>query len=90
VNLRIDFGRPMFVFDHFGRPKSLEQARQYMFEVMKLIQSDGMLLHPPGQAFQGKCRLGTALSSLTSPESSSRRRIYVKSFLKTVVYSKTR
>jgi hypothetical protein len=31
-----------------------EQARQYMFEVMKLIQSDGMLLHPPGHAYQGK------------------------------------
>ena len=25
-----------------------------MFEVMKLIQSDGMLLHPPGHAYQGK------------------------------------
>jgi len=31
-----------------------EQARQYMFGVMKLIQSDGMLLHPPGHGFQGK------------------------------------
>ena len=31
-----------------------EQARQYTFEVMKLIQSDGMLLHPPGHAYQGK------------------------------------
>jgi hypothetical protein len=31
-----------------------EQARQYMFEVMKLIQSDGMLLHPPKHGFQGK------------------------------------
>jgi hypothetical protein len=31
-----------------------EQARQYMFEVMKLIQNDGMLLHPPGHPFQGK------------------------------------
>ena len=31
-----------------------EQARQYMFDVMKLIQNDGMLLHPPGHAYQGK------------------------------------
>jgi hypothetical protein len=31
-----------------------EQARGYMFDVMKLIQSDGMLLHPPGHAYQGK------------------------------------
>jgi hypothetical protein len=30
------------------------QARQYMFEVMKLIQSDAVLLHPPGHAHQGK------------------------------------
>jgi hypothetical protein len=31
-----------------------EQARGYMFDVMKLIQSDGILLHPPGHAYQGK------------------------------------
>jgi Nuclease-related domain len=31
-----------------------EQARGYMFEVMKVIQSDGVLLHPPGHAFQDK------------------------------------
>jgi hypothetical protein len=31
-----------------------EQARQYIFEVMKLILSDEMLLHPPGHAHQGK------------------------------------
>jgi hypothetical protein len=31
-----------------------EQARQYMFEVMKLIQNDGMLLHPLRHPFQGK------------------------------------
>src|SRR6187399_115470 len=31
-----------------------EQARGYMFDVMKLIQSDGILLHPPGHANQGK------------------------------------
>jgi hypothetical protein len=31
-----------------------EQARQYMFDVMKLIQNDGMLLHPPGHPYQGK------------------------------------
>lgn len=42
---------------HAGVVKTLSpfaQARQYMFEVMKLIQNDGMLLHPPGHAFQGK------------------------------------
>jgi hypothetical protein len=27
-----------------------EQARQCMFDVMKLIRNDGMLLHPPGHA----------------------------------------
>ena len=31
-----------------------EQARGYMFDVMKLIQSDGILLHPSGHAYQGK------------------------------------
>ena len=31
-----------------------EQARGYMFDVMKLIQSDGVLLHSPGHAYQGK------------------------------------
>ncbi|MEJ0086401.1 MAG: NERD domain-containing protein [Pseudomonadota bacterium] len=31
-----------------------EQARGYMFDVMKLIQSDGVLLHPPGHPYQGK------------------------------------
>jgi hypothetical protein len=31
-----------------------EQARGYMFDVMKLIQSDGILLHPPGHAYQGQ------------------------------------
>jgi Nuclease-related domain len=31
-----------------------EQARLYMFDVMKLIQNDGMLLRPPGHAYQGK------------------------------------
>ncbi len=31
-----------------------EQARGYMFDVMKQIQGDGMLLHPPGHPFQGK------------------------------------
>ena len=31
-----------------------EQARGYMFDVMKLIQSDGILLHPPGHPYQGK------------------------------------
>jgi hypothetical protein len=31
-----------------------EQARGYMFDVMKLIQSDGILLHPPGHPNQGK------------------------------------
>jgi hypothetical protein len=37
------------------RPTSpFEQARGYMFDVMKLIQSDGILLHPPGHTYQGK------------------------------------
>jgi hypothetical protein len=31
-----------------------EQARRYMFDVVQMIQRDGMLLHPPGHAFQGK------------------------------------
>ena len=42
---------------HAGVVKTLSpfaQARQHMFEVMKLIQNDGMPLHPPGHALQGK------------------------------------
>ncbi len=31
-----------------------EQARRYMFDVVQMIQRDGMLLHPPGHAFAGK------------------------------------
>src|SRR5688572_6132337 len=31
-----------------------EQARRYMFDVVQQIQSDGLLLHPPGHPYQGK------------------------------------
>ena len=44
-------------------------TRGYMFEVMKLIQSDRMLLHPPGHAYQGKSIVpfgdGVVLTNIT-------------------------
>jgi hypothetical protein len=53
-----------------------EQARQYMFEVMKLIQNDGMLLHPPGHAYQGKSIVpfgypGEAVTNCDSPRATT-------------------
>jgi hypothetical protein len=67
-----------------------EQARQYMFEVMKLIQSDGMLLHPPGHAYQGKSIVPFGYGVVLLNANNSRRRTFMRSFPKTAACSKTR
>ena len=70
-----------------------EQARGYMFDVMKLIQSDGILLHPPGVTrtrASRSCLSATASCSRTSLANNSRRRTFMRSSPKTAACSKTR
>ena len=50
-------------------PNPLEQARQYSYQVVKPLERDAQLVHPPGTALQGRLMLpfghGVVLASIT-------------------------